>query len=79
MQQRREAAKKTFDQDLPQLLHNHLGCWVLYHGDRQVTIARHTGELHEECRHRQLALDEVVLFEIVAPDEEMLIGPMAFD
>jgi hypothetical protein len=75
----REAARERFGQELPQLLHDHVGWWVLYHGDRQVAIALHTGELHEVCLLQRLPLAEVMLFEIVAPDEEMHFGPMAFD
>jgi hypothetical protein len=75
----RELAQKQFTHDLPQLLHDHFGWWVLYHGDRQVAIAQHTAELYETCRQHHLPLEEVVLFEIIAPDQEILLGPMAFD
>jgi hypothetical protein len=75
----RELARKQFDHDLPQLLRDHFGDWVLYHGDRQVALARHTGELYETCRQQRLPLEEVMLFEIIAPDQEILLGPMSFD
>ncbi len=75
----KEQARERFTRDLPQLIHQHLGCWVAYHGDRQIAIARHSGELYETCRQQRLLLDEVVLFEIAAPEDELLTGPMAFD
>ncbi len=75
----KELAQQRFAHDLPQLLHEHLGCWAAYHGDRQIGIARHSGELHERCRQQRLPLDEVMLFEIVAPEEELPTGPLAFD
>jgi len=75
----KELARQRFSRDLARLLPEHLGCWVAYHGDRQIAIARHSGELHETCRQQRLLLDEVMLFEIVAPEEELLIGPLAFD
>jgi hypothetical protein len=75
----RETARQQFVRDLPHLLRNHPGCWVAYHGEQQVGIARHTGELHQVCRQQQLALDELMFFEIVPPDEEVLFGPMALD
>ncbi len=75
----KELARQRFACDLPQLLQEHLGCWVAYHGDRQIAIARHSGELYETCRQQRLLLDEVMLFEIAAPEEELLTGPMAFD
>jgi hypothetical protein len=75
----REAARKQFDHDLPQLLHEHFGDWVLYHGDRQVAFARHTGELYDTCRQQHLPLEEVMLFEIISPDQEIVQGPMSFD
>ncbi len=75
----RELARQGFTRDLPQLLNNHFGCWVAYHGPRQVGIARHSGELHELCRQQHLPPDEILLFEIVPPDEEIVFGPMAFD
>jgi hypothetical protein len=75
----RELARRRFDEDLPQLLRDHLGYWVAYHGDRQIAIALHTGEIHETCYRLRLPTDEVQLFEIVSPAEEMEFGPMAFD
>jgi hypothetical protein len=60
-------------------LQDHLGWWVAYHANRQIAVARHTGELYERCRQLRLSLDEVLLFEITPPDEELIIGPMAFD
>jgi hypothetical protein len=75
----RELARGRFEQDLPQLLRDHLGCWVAYHGDRQIAIARHTGELQESRQALNLSPEEVELFEIVSPDEEIVLGPMAFD
>jgi hypothetical protein len=75
----RELARSRFEHDLPLLLKDHLGCWVAYHGDRQIAIARHSGELHETCRRQHLSLEVIRLFEIVSPDEEIVFGPMAFD
>ncbi len=75
----REAAQQRFAYDLPQLLHDHLGCWVAYHGEHQVAVARHSGELYDTCRQLQLSLQEVMSFEIASPDEEVILGPMAFD
>jgi hypothetical protein len=74
----RDAARERFAQDLPRLLHEHLGCWVAYHGDRQVAIARHTAELYDACRRQHLPMEEVALFEIASPDQEIPLGPMAF-
>ena len=74
-----QLARKQFTRDLPRLLRDHFGQWVLYHGDRQVGIAHHSGELYETCREHHLALDEVALFEIIAPDQDIPLGPMAFD
>jgi hypothetical protein len=76
---RRESAQKRFVHDLPQFLNDHLGSWVAYHGDKQLGIARHSGELYDACRQRRLPLEELVLFEIVSPDQEIPLGPMAFD
>ncbi len=75
----RQAAQCQFAHDLPQLLQGHFGHWVAYHGDRQVGIAKHTGELYEACRRQRLAFADVALFEIIPPDQEILCGPMAFD
>lgn len=75
----RQLAKKQFLRDLPRLLHDHFGQWVLYHGDRQVGVSPHSGELYETCRQHHLSLEEVAIFEIIAPDQEIPLGPMAFD
>jgi hypothetical protein len=75
----RDAAQQRFAHDLPRLLHDHPNCWVAYHGDHQVAVARHSGELYDRCRQLQLSLEEVMLFEIASPDEEVILGPMAFD
>jgi hypothetical protein len=76
---RRQLAQEQFARDLPGLLRDHLGQWALYHGDRRVKVAPHSGPLYEVCRQDGLPLEEVVLFEIFAPDQETPIGPMAFD
>ena len=75
----KELARQRFARDLPRLLSEHLGYWVAYHGERQIAIARHSGEVHDKCRQQGLLLDEVMLFEIAAPEEDLLTGPMAFD
>ena len=75
----RDSARQRFAQDLPQLLREHPGCWVAYHGERQVGVARHTADLHDAAQRQHLSRDEVMLFEIVSPDEEIVLGPMAFD
>ena len=41
-------------------------------------LARHTAELYDACRRQHLPMEEVALFEIASPDQEIPLGPMAF-
>jgi hypothetical protein len=78
-QELRQQARQAFDRDLPRLLAECPGQWVAYHGDRRVGCALHTGEIYKACARQGLSHDQVLIFEIIPPDEEMMFGPMAFD
>jgi hypothetical protein len=75
----RQQARQAFARELPALLVDRLGQWVAFHGIRRICCALHTGEIRQVCARQGLSYDEVTIFEIVPPDEEMVLGPMAFD
>jgi hypothetical protein len=79
IQSLRDQAQKSFERDLPRLLHEHPGEWVAYRGERQVACAAHTQEVYETCFRLGLQPDQFVIFEIAPPDEEIAFSPMAFD
>jgi hypothetical protein len=73
-------SQQAFWRDLPDLLSQRKlrGCWVLYHGDQRIGIARDAGKLLQECERRQLRGDDCYLAAIaphsVAPWEVEDIG-----
>lgn len=79
LQELRRQASHAFECDLPRLLQTHPGQWVAYHGDRLVICAGHTHDVYHECFRQGLTRDQFVIFEIISADEEMILGPMAFD
>ncbi len=75
----REQAQQAFERDLPQLLQEHPGEWVAYRSDQRVICALHTQEIYEACFRLGYQPDQFMIFQIVPPDEELVLNPMAFD
>jgi hypothetical protein len=72
----------AFRRDLPTLLADKklYRCWVAYHGDERIGIARSADELYRECFRRGLKREDFVVCWImpeIPPDEECLawFGP----
>lgn len=49
-----QRALQAFRRDLPRLLRERPGKWVLYHGAQLIGFAATPPDLHEECRRRGL-------------------------
>jgi hypothetical protein len=64
-------AQAAFLRDLPDLITEHRGSWVAYHGDRRVAIGPSKRQLFEECTTRKLPPGEFVvrLVESEMPEE----------
>jgi hypothetical protein len=59
-----ERACQAFDRDCPELLPEHAGQWVAYHGDHRIAIGPTRAELWQECLRRGLPDGEFWLFSV---------------
>jgi hypothetical protein len=57
-------ACQAFERDCPELLAEHRGEWVAYHGDRRIALAPTRAELWQECVRRGLPDGQFWLFDI---------------
>jgi hypothetical protein len=51
----------TFRRELPQLLQDHPGKWVAFHGERQVALHASENEVYEQLKQVGCPLEEVVV------------------
>jgi hypothetical protein len=59
-----DQACQAFDRDCPELLAEHRGEWVAYHGDRRIAFGPTHAELWQECERRGMPDGEFWLFNI---------------
>jgi hypothetical protein len=66
---------EAFRRDLPEMLKEHRGRWVAYHGDERIAFGQRETPLYQECLRRGFARDEfmvcVVEPDAFDPDEEV--------
>jgi hypothetical protein len=73
-----ERAWDAFQRAYDQLLEQHSGQWVAFHGEQQIGFAPTRAELVLECRKRGLHDDECVIGQILPVIEETPIGLPGF-
>jgi hypothetical protein len=69
-------AQEAFHRDLHDLLIDHRGQWVAYHGVEQVGFSESTMDLYHEGSRRGIKLNEFVVRRI---DPDLLEEPVEFD
>jgi hypothetical protein len=73
-----QASIEALRRDLPDLLKEHRGKWVAYHGDDRIGVARTQTELCGECFRRGLTRDQIIVCGIdeglFDPEEEIQTG-----
>ena len=69
-----QAAWEAFQRDLPYLLRERPGAWVLYHGDKQLRIATDDRQLYQEADRCGLSRNEIVVYCIEPIPEYYEIG-----
>lgn len=75
-----EAATKAFRKDLPELLKQHPGKWVAYHGSEQFGIAEDDFDLYRACYKQGWKLSEFIVERIEPANANALImGPGFID
>jgi hypothetical protein len=64
----------AYTRELPELLKQHHGQWVAYHGDQRLGFSRSKAKLIKECLRRGVPDEEfgVFLVEPYYPDEDIL-------
>lgn len=65
----------AFTRALPQLLKQHAGEWVAYHGEQMIGVAHTKSEMHQVCFWLGLGNDEFEVRCIEQPPEEFTFGP----
>jgi len=70
-----EAAQAAFDAALPQLLKEHSGEWVAYHGQHQVGFARTKTKLYRRCFALSLRRGEFVVRRIQPQVDVLPLDP----
>jgi len=68
-------AVDTFHHDLPELLKEHPGEWVAYHGDRRLRFARSSTELYQDCFRQGYERHQFLVRKIVPQLTEISWGP----
>ena len=71
-----ELAERTFWRDLPQLLKDHYGKWVCYHGDQIIGFADSSFDLCDECARRGIPERDYFLEYVIEQSDE--IDPAEF-
>jgi hypothetical protein len=69
-----QAAWDAFQRDLPQLLKEKPGWWVLYHGDKRLGINKDDRPLYRLCDEQGWPSDEIVVFCVEPIPEYDTIG-----
>jgi hypothetical protein len=70
-----EQADSAFRRDLGQLIQEHLGRWVAYHGGRRIGVAATKAELYQQCLHGGFKRGEFLVRSIEPDPGEIVIGP----
>lgn len=72
-------ALQAFRHDLPRLLRERPGQWVLYHGDQLIGLAATPPDLHEECQRLGLRKRDCV-FRCIEPEmPDIIDDPYPFE
>jgi len=69
-----ELGWEAFQREYPQLVREHCGKWVAYHGADRIGVALTRAELYQECLRRGLREDEYVICSIQPVVAEEAIG-----
>jgi hypothetical protein len=72
-------AQNAFCRDLPHLLQERKGQWVVYHGDRQVLFAKTYAEALKGCHRHYLPQDEYVIYRVEEECDLEPIDPSTLD
>lgn len=75
-----ERAVRAFERDLPTLLEERPGQWVLYHGDQRIGFARTPPELYQEIERRGFRRRDCVVLPIEEDDmPDVVDSPYPFE
>jgi hypothetical protein len=74
-----EQALQAFRRDLPNLMKEHPGRWVAYHGDRRVGIAKTDLELYQLCDRQGIPDDDYIVRPVEPEPPDEVDSPYPFD